>query len=755
MTPLLPQDVLAIWDAEGVRLPDPLRSQILAHGAPMRAGAVRLMIRWTDDGRWEDYLSQLGENDRYPKMDYALFTTLETVDRLPAGDQARRLASRILGGQRPENATPDAYYRDCLALRKLLVAWLSAVEPPHNFEEGFRNWLKVARIDDEDKDSRATTVLNLLNRVRIAGVPRSTRRVKYSPDHLSQIERPPPATIDQDPHQFQPPPKDKRLDQEKEDGSPLPSYRRESREGNKQAGPVGEEPSDPDSPVTYRRPRSDLRSPRDDRRNLAKLPWLEGLSGTPTEFDLHRLPLSQVVGAIGTLYRRDDMIEWAFAWLLATTGLPPNRLRQLKVTQSDDTPLTEKTHCRVDLSRETLEYRLLDGPSGPSGAAHRRVALTLPRQILHALGQIDHHHCSFDPEHPFTDAQSRANVTLRRHFLTAGGLTATCQRIRAAAEGMAIGLSRDITAGLTLTGSYGHSARGPAAYRVIDRDEIQALFVAVAWQLALHGRHASITPDEALPIPPRNHPAGLGSEMGSSKTLTTSAIAKVFETLAERLHGLCRCTREEQKQSGIRISTLIDLQNTSSLYTYLGLLLSTGIRPVGPRTVFHAFGSALWYVEDKDSVEFFERRLVPSLPSVKEQLDIHQSVTNDVRLAMTRRGIVIKDREPAASALPRFIEQRATGAIARRVLQKDFMPIAEAYAWDRRATRHTVATQLRPTLPASELDALLGHSGGGWQRSATMSMASQPFSRVTIDALERLIDDAGFSLLDPRGTYVI
>lgn len=756
MTPLLPQDVLAVWDAEGVPLPDPLRSQILAHGVPMRAGAVRLMIRWTGDSRWKGYLSRLGEDDRYPKMGYALFATLEAVDRLPAGEQARRLASRILGGQRPENASPDAYYRDCLALRKLLVAWLSAVEPPYNFEQDFRTWLEVARIDDEDKDSRATTVLHLLTKERIAGIPRSTRSASYSRQHLARIEMPPPRTVDHVPHDFPPSPEDEQLDQAPENGNAsLPGYRREDRKEKSNVRSSTSEPADPDSPVTYRRRHSDLRTPRDDRRVLAKLPWLETLSGTPTEFDLHRLPLTHVVGALWALYRRDEMIDWAFTWLIATTGLSPNRLRQLYVVPSDETPLTDKTHCRVDLSRGVLEYQLSDGPSGPLGAPHRRVQLELPREILHALGQIDSRYSSLKSGHPFREAQSRVNVTLRRHYVTAGGLTATCRRIRATAEALAIGLGHDLTAGLTLSGSYGHSARGPAAYRLIERDEIQALFVAVAQKLALYGRHAATVLNEAFPTPPRNHSAWLGLSMGSAKALTLSSIPEVFEHLAEQIHALCQYTREEQKNSGVRLSTLIDLQNTSALYAYLGLLLSTGIRPVGPRTVFHAFGSTLWYVEDKNSVDFFERRLVPSLTSIREQLRVHQSVTNDVRLAMTRRGIVIQDREPEASALPRFLEKRSTGAVARRVLQQDFAPVADAFKWDRRATRHTVATELRHTVPASELDSLLGHSGGGWQREATTSMASMPFSQATVDALKRLIDNVEFSLLDPRGSYVI
>ncbi|MFO7582477.1 hypothetical protein [Guyparkeria sp.] len=754
----LPTQVLVHWEEAFGPLSESTRNTILTYAPPITPSALRRLTDWTGDEQWIRWQPLAPEYpDGFSKMRYALFSTFEKLEVLPNSEQARSLATELLSGDLPEEAEGETYYRDCTTVRRMLIKWLSESSQEERHKADFQRWLeKKSSIEKENRNSRATTTLRLMQGERIAGVKRSSRNApSYSAKHLSRITLSPKKDMAQE-TSYRSTPTIRRLDRSQTLVDAAYSNFRLTEARSNDMQPSGhEEAVDPDAPVTYQRRRSDLRTPRDDRRALAKRAWLEGLSISPTEFDIHRTPAPHVVTALATLYGRNDMVAWAYLWLIATTGLPTSRLGGTKVEPGPAFTQSGNEEMRIDLARGVLEYRLLDGPSGPSEADNRVVRLALPAPVIAALQPREIKLRQLDPEFPFKEMQSHVNGILRRNHKTAGGLTVTCQRIRAAAEAMILGLAVDTTAGLTLTGAYGHSNRGPAAYRVIDRTEIQSLFSNATKKIAsLGAQHAPRDPDASFPVASETPRSGDGGTVGTLKAVAPETIPEVFDHLAQVAAEACERTQLEQGVTGVHLDTLIRIQNLSALHTYLGLLLGTGIRPVANRTVVSPYGTELWLVADKDSVDFVERRVVPALPIVRQQMEIHHKLSNEIRLALNRRLLPVRDREPEISALPLLFEHRPRQIIARRTRQTDFMPIAHQFGWDRRATRHTVATELRGRVPASELNALLGHAGGGWHRHGTSSMANQLFTPTTLEAIQQLLDRAGFGLLDLRGRYV-
>ncbi|RRQ20336.1 hypothetical protein D5687_09775 [Guyparkeria sp. SCN-R1] len=754
----LPTEVLTHWEEAFGPLSESTRNTILTFAPPVTPSALRRLTDWTGDEQWLRWqpLDPAYQNG-ISKMRYALFSTIEKLEELPNSEQARALATELLSGPSSEEADGQTYYRDCIAVRRMLLEWFSESSREHQHKASFQRWLeKKSSSEQETRNSNATKTLRLIQGERLAGVKRSSRNApNYSAEHLSRITVAPKKD---EAHEnfYRPTPTIRKLDRSQNlVDSAYSSYRLTDAQGNDMQRSDHEEAADPDAPVTYQRRHSDLRTPRDDKRALSKRAWLEGLSISPTEFDIHRTPAPHVVSALATVYGRNEMVAWAYLWLIATTGLSPSRLRETKVDAGPAATLASDETGQIDIARGVLEYRLLDGPSGPDEASNRLVRLALPAPIIAVLQPRAVKLRQLDPESPFNEMESHINGILRRNHKTAGGLTATCQRIRAAAEAMIFGLALDTTAGLTLTGTYGHSYRGPAAYRVIDRSEIQLLFSKTTRRIAsLGARHVSRYPKAPFPIAAETPRSGEDAALGSIKAVPVETIPDVFGHLALLAAEACERTEFEQGLTGVHLDTLIRIQNLSALHTYLGLLLGTGIRPVADRTVMSQYGTELWFVADKDSVDFVERRVVPALPIVKRQLEIHRKLSDEIRLALNRRLLPVRDREPQISALPLLFEHRPKEVIARRARQTDFMPIARQFGWDRRATRHTFATELREQVPTSELNALLGHAGGGWHRHGTSSMANQLFTPTTIEAIQQLLDRAGFGLLDLRGRYV-
>lgn len=754
----LPSEVLTHWEEAFGPLSESTRNTILTYAPPITPSALRHLADWTGDTQWVRWLPLGPEyQDDFSRMRYALFATIEKLEGLPNSEQARALATDLLSQDSPAEADGDTYYRDCITVRRMLLEWSSESSPREVNKTDFQRWLeRKSSAELENRSSRATITLRLINGERIAGVKRSSRNAtSYSAEHLSRINLSPQDDEAQE-TTYRRTPAGRKFDRSQNlVDSAFSSFRvTETRaSGTKHSGHV--EVADPDSPITYQRRRSDLRTPRDDRRALAKMAWLEGLSVSPTEFDIHRTPAPHVVTALATLYGRNEKVAWAYLWLIATTGLPPSRLRETTVEPGPASKLSSDQKARIDIARGVLEYRLLDGPSGSDKEDNRVVRLALPALVIAVLQPKAIKLRQLDPKSPFQEMEGHVNGILRRNHQTAGGLTVTCQRIRAAAEAMILGLAVDTTAGLTLTGSYGHSNRGPAAYRVIDRTEIQSLFSNATKKIAsLGAQHAPRDSDASFPVAPETPRSGDYGTVGSTKSVAVETIPEVFNHLAQVAAEACERTEFEQGVTGVHVDTLIRIQNLSALHTYLGLLLGTGIRPVADRTVVSPYGTELWLVADKDSVDFVERRVVPTLPIPRQQMEIHRKLSDEIRLALNRRLVPVRDREPEISALPLLFERRPRQIIARRTRQTDFMPIAHRFGWDRRATRHTVATELRGQVPASELNALLGHAGGGWHRHGTSSMANQLFTPTTVDAIQQLLDRAGFGLLDLRGRYV-
>lgn len=79
--------------------------------------------------------------------------------------------------------------------------------------------------------------------------------------------------------------------------------------------------------------------------------------------------------------------------------------------------------------------------------------------------------------------------------------------------------------------------------------------------------------------------------------------------------------------------------------------------------------------------------------------------------------------------------------------------VFERFGLASRATRHTFANVLRSSVSETELHALLGHSGGGWQRESVLSMGEARYTQSTWQAIQTMLHDAGFHPVNPAGTH--
>ncbi|MDG4868719.1 hypothetical protein P8631_11985, partial [Guyparkeria sp. 1SP6A2] len=107
------------------------------------------------------------------------------------------------------------------------------------------------------------------------------------------------------------------------------------------------------------------------------------------------------------------------------------------------------------------------------------------------------------------------------------------------------------------------------------------------------------------------------------------------------------------------------------------------------------------------------------------------------------------------SDVPLWLELSGRTLKLRRMKQADIDTVFDRFGLASRATRHTFTNALRLLLPETELHALLGHSGGGWQRESMMSMAKTRYTRATWQAITTVLHDAGFHPVNPAGTHAI
>ena len=746
----------------------PLREVLLDYAPPLSWPALRRVLTWASStellatiqvtvGNPDD----IGEHlPRAILTPYPLFAAHQFAAANNQGEVVQQLIIDLLGGDLvPEDeANAEVYYQDCLATRTVLKLLLQNEAPNSSsmLEQllTFLNSNQAASLPEHHR----TRCFGLASGARIPGVPTHIRATPYTSSHTRRIRFPNNERRSsssgwrgggqEDSVEPADPPSPYDL--------PGPDYGKAV--STAASGSSDEESSDPDAPPYYRRRRADFRSPGDDRRILSTLTWLQTTRDVYTEADIHRLPTGHLIEAIGMLSRREP-IAWAYAWLLATTGVSVQRLQQTEVAHSATMSAHADSTCTINLDTGIFEIPLKGGPSGPIEAPNRRVRLLLPGAIVRTL--------IADEEHfPFKRTPSKADPALRRQFQRYTGITPTVQRLRATGEARIHGHAFDSTAAHALKGSFSHSAGGAAAYRRIDDQEMQGLFAAAAATLRTDACDTGISDFDAFPCAPEKTESAASpcrSEtappryVGSAKAELPSFFVSVFAELGTEITRLVESNLAEKGQSGgVQPATLVKLQNTHACYAYLALLVSTGMRPIGKHTTVQ-LSQPYWFIQDKDTPEFSERRYVPALQEVSDQISgqrgFTESLAADFRNVLRLRIHRPADRYDVSG--PLWLEPNPKRLRVRKMLDSDFRTVIEHPGLNPRTPRHTLVTALRSTMPQSELNAMLGHSGGGWQRESPASLSTLQYSPQTFEDIRKLVNEAGFEPLHIWGRYVL
>ncbi|MCG5525924.1 hypothetical protein LRB11_13445 [Ectothiorhodospira haloalkaliphila] len=754
-----PSQVLRLWESDIGNLPLVIQDFVYDYGVPVSLDALKKVTEWTE--RWSEF-DEFGhlwgniKKDRPSALrtTYPLFAAhLAIREEFGAVPEAHEVITTYLGadaiGDESDYTSPDAYYNDCLVVRKALKEILSASPPPSDLRAELKKRLQNEEGLASLTHAEWTRCRGLIMGHRVPGVPRARRDIAYdSKTHTKKI-KPPPVLSEKDLHEYPLVPDGGAGLWEGDPLDPdIPEFVPSTPKNMTMELSSGE-PSDPDVPVLFCRRVADLRTPGDDRRISAMLPWIQTTRGVRSEADIHRLPVNLLIQAIYRLYHSRKWGEWACAWLMSTTGLSARRIRNLEFINEDNDAVADEGGCRYHRQTDVLEIHLSDGPSGPAGSAHRLVLLKIPTEIGSILSDSGQ-------RYPLSQAPGYIDHALRRAFQEHPGLTPTANRIRSTGEAIIQGLAKDNSAALALRGEFGHASRGAAAYRQLEYRELNVLFSSVTSHLRSLAKPLGLDDSGAFPIhdvdPDAAH-TEKGGFAGSSRALPPEHFQGVFTHLSDEFDKAASQTYREKGITGVTAETLLNLQQTHARLTYLALLFSTGIRPIVKRTQLRLIGEC-WHVQDKDSTDYEERRMIPALQSVVDQMIWHRQLTEELMTcAPSLKRMELSSTYKKDQDLPLWMEQTARGIRVRRMQQRDFDVVGINHGLEPRATRHTFVATLRNCISESELNAMLGHSGGGWFRESTISMTSTPYSDHAKKALSDFVRRGGFRAINPMGRY--
>ena len=376
----LPSQIMDLWQLALGELPEWFREVLLDFAPPLSEQAIHLMRQWSGDNRLDEILQTMA-GKHIPKIlptgiltKYPLFGSHEDLSKLSINGSIHGLLSEVL--RLPESQgeseliSLDIYYQDCLSFRKTVKRTLAASPKSMNFEDAIRH---VLQHDESLSPEVRARCLRLINGERLPGVADFHRTaLVYDDTHLQRI--PSRRVLFVNALAFFP----LQEDTNSEDESflePLKSFHPilKPRNNNNKSS----EPDDPDSEASYRRKVPDLRTRTDDKRIMSGLPWLMAVRDCRSEIDLHRLPQFHVTESIHALHKRGKPLEWAFVWILVTTGLSVKRLSDLEVLNDATQKITDASSVRLQPDLGILEIHLIDGPSAVS-----YTHLTLPTKRI-------------------------------------------------------------------------------------------------------------------------------------------------------------------------------------------------------------------------------------------------------------------------------------------------------------------------------------------------------------------------------------
>lgn len=478
-----------------------------------------------------------------------------------------------------------------------------------------------------------------------------------------------------------------------------------------------------EKPVLQRKTSSAL-TPSDDRKIVQRWIANAATASLETVSDLSRLTPEKVKESLTVPLK---MIEHALAVLLLATGMPVKRMITLETISADDVDIAAITNDRPVFFAETNElwYRLLDGPGANKpnkDKYHQWVILKLPDILATALSdpELSQH------DRPFKAVLGELNRKLKNYFRKHSGIMPTANRLRASSWLWRRPHAHDDVAAEMLTGQFGLTLSAPAAYRKIPRSEIQHVFTHTMKSLGI--THAETKPNIT------DIKSDCGSDSDSDVNTVGSAIAQppcVFVPLFAELREAMDLPIDKIAMwwSGQPFprQSLVTLYQYVSAYHLLAWQLSTGARPVGPKSQNKFSGKWQW-LHDKNSARGIESRIIPLLADIKNAFFKLERWTDSLLHQLNNENITIEDCRTSSRNTPRWLEEKSRGRrlILRDMNWNDFksLSLPQTQGLADNVARHSLTSWLRERMSGAEVDALLGHASDGRSLSSVRAAAT-------------------------------
>ncbi|CAO1661553.1 hypothetical protein NYA30BAC_01306 [Halomonas sp. NYA30] len=504
---------------------------------------------------------------------------------------------------------------------------------------------------------------------------------------------------------------------------------------------------DDETSVVFQRQQFSTFTPSDDQLLVRRIVRASATSAIAHESDLHRLPPERVLNVLQSDMRA---IHRTTVLLLIATGLPVSRLATLRLAEASfmqpGSTLPDDDAPRWEPVSATLAYRLTDGPSDNPATANRWVVLSLPRHMGDSLTT------TFDGDPPvdkvFVTIFKHLTSYLKRYSRDRPGVNITPNRLAASSWAWRRPRSRDDVSAQWLSGTLGLGLSAPAAYRRVERLEIQQTFdqVLIALGVPLDRDTSSLSPLIA----------GISKTSGSPYAVSPSAFKPVLEAL-RRAVGDTHAARQHPHCRGLQgRDELVALAQRLATHTYLSWLLATGTRPVGPATQNRLSGTRMW-IRDKASSQGNESRVIPIVSTISDALKRHQRWTTHAIAEWQRLGGMVEDQRSTRRDTPAWFSpgRGKTTLLIRNIQHRDLPPLLASLPslpaivshWPDNVTRHSLATWLRHRCTDADIDALLGHAHSGVSITSPRASACIGSQNGLRRALREWLSACGYTAL--------
>ncbi|WP_280564183.1 hypothetical protein [Chromohalobacter sp. 48-RD10] len=701
---------------------------------------------------------------------FPLFVAMTSPQHLGIkGSLIAQLGRRLLNewfADVSDNIKASLYYDHLLSIRRVLSLATEADKPESGLGDNASNTL-ISLLGSEKMSHQVSKVqadyelfLDFAKDRRKPGVPirhiterkvgkrRAVKRDQWQASHLEKLAE--ASTC---------PPRH-RLDPEQKDRPSIGDIPEEAVQWGIQVRDISSAASDDEAEVVFQRQTPSILTPRDDIQLVRHVIRASATDNLATIHDVHRLPHERIRTILNAELPDDLRV---FTLLLLSTGMPMERLNRLchaeeHLWQAGST-LPDDNAPRWDPINATLSYRLADGPRDHAATANRWITLRLPRQMstwlttslvkaeadINEPGRAAVSHGT--RVRPFKSTAARLNRWLKKRYANTPGLTPTAHRLRASSWLWRRPHARDDISAQMLTGRVGLGLSAPAAYRRIDRHEIQSTFVHTLAALGM--------PTQLSDVPVSFQTPSLGAN-GSPEALLPQSFAPVFEALRAALAPALSEWRQWRPGTPLPRQPLSRVAELTAAHTYLCWLLATGARPIGQESHNRLSQDMMW-IRDKASGRGDESRVIPLIQPASNALNQHAAWTAARLSEWQRCGGILDDCRSSHLDTPAWLSlgRRANTMKLREMSHADFTNIIatlpgltdDPLGWPSNVTRHSLASWLRHHRPASEIDAMLGHNHYGQGLTAPHATAAIGKQRELRQALQQWLQHTGYEPL--------